>query len=206
MVYVFDQSGACLERNLVSPAPPLAAFKANHCPGVMLLELASDPHPGVPLDKLRGLIQEGAVSGIEADPSWTPPVSPDPPAPAPDMLAELAAKVDRLPISIHSTRAEDQKEFLKAFAIPWVKGHPEASAVDASLAIMAALRAEFPSDPIVILVYDKDLMSGREDGLLMSYADSAHVAGLTPDKSWQALRTLIVAAPEQQLREALRRL
>jgi hypothetical protein len=206
VVYAFDQNGACLERNLVSPAPPLAAFQANHGPGVMLLELTNDPHPGVPLDKLRGLIEDGLVTGLEADTAWTPPGTPDPPTPAPDLLAELAAKVDRLPISIHSTRAEDQKEILKAFAIPWVKAHPEASAVEAGLAIMAALRAEFPSDPIVGLIYDKDLMSGREDGLLMSYADAAHTAGLTPDKSWQALRALIVAAPEQQLREALRRL
>lgn len=150
---------------------------------------------------LLATIVNGEVTGVAVDPAWQPP------APPPDPLAELVAKVDKLPAgTIHETRLRDQKEFLKLWAIPWVKANPQATPEDAAQAILAALRAEFPADPICIGVYAKDPDTGREDGLLMSYAESAHLAGLTPDKSWQALRDLIVNTPEQQLREALRKL
>jgi hypothetical protein len=149
-------------------------------------------------------VVNGQVRSVALDLAWQPPA---PPTPEPALLAELLAKVDRLPSgTIHETRLKDQKEFMKLWAIPWVKAHPEATPVDAALAILAALRAEFRTDPIVIQVYDKDPLTGREDGLLMSYADSAHTAGLTPELSWLALRELIVNTPEQMLRDALRKL
>jgi len=144
----------------------------------------------------------GAVQGIVPATSWQAPAAP--PNPMQVALDELAANVAKMPISIHSTRAEDQKTYMKDWGIPWIKAHPEATPGDAAAAIMTALRAEFPNDPIVDLIYDRDPVSGREDGLLMSYADSAHTMGLISDKTWQALRGLIVAAPEQQLRAALR--
>lgn len=165
-------------------------------PGHQVVVVEDAEVPDIPPEAM--LLVDGQVV---ADPAWQPP------APPPDPLAELAAKVDRLPAgTIHETRMRDQKEFMKAFAIPWVKANPQATPVDAALAILAALWAEFPADPICIQVYEKDPVTGREDGLLMSYAESAHAAGLTPDPSWQALRELILQAPEQQLREALRKL
>ncbi|MBI5523375.1 MAG: hypothetical protein HY910_12160 [Desulfarculus sp.] len=207
MILAFDPTGKCLERNTVSPAPSLAAFQANHGLEVILFTVDQDPCPGVPLDKLRGLMEAGQVKAVEPDPTWMPPDPTEPPTPVPDLLAELVAKVDKLPAgTIHETRLRDQKEFLKLWAIPWVKANPDATPEDAAQAILAALRTEFPADPICTLVYAKDPATGREDGLLMSYAESAHAAGLTPDPSWQALRGLIIQAPEQQLREALRKL
>jgi hypothetical protein len=210
MVYIFDMNGKCLERSGWDPRGvyPRPAFEVNHGAEVIIWDSEIDPHPDVPLNLLRGLIMDGVVTGIELDPSWQPTDPPAPPVdPVQTRLDELAAKVDRLPVgTIHETRQRDQKEWMKLWAIPWVKAHPEATPVDAALAIMAALRAEFPADPICTLIYEKDPLTGREDGLLMSYADSAHTAGLTPDKSWQSLRELIVNTPEQMLRDALRKL
>lgn len=152
------------------------------------------------LTRLRGQVVAGQVVSVRVDPAWQPPGTSDGP------LAELVAKVGKLPISEHSLRAEDQKVFLKAFAIPWVKAHPGASPEDAVAAIKQALRDEFPGDPLVVLIYEKDVTTGREDGLLMSYARSAVKIGAIPSATWTDLRALILGSTDAQLRQMLRKL
>ncbi|MFH1033607.1 MAG: hypothetical protein V1806_03795 [Pseudomonadota bacterium] len=206
MLYVFDQQGRCLERNGLDVAPPLAAFVANHGPDIVLWPQEADPYPLVPLEMLTATISQGQVVEVTVDPAWQPPAPPAPDTSVQDSLADILARVDAIPVSDHSRRNEDQKEFIKTFGIPWVKANPEATPEEAVAAILEALRAEFPADPIVSLIYAKDEATGREDGLLMSYAKSAVKLGLIAEPTWQALRALVVDASKQLLREALRKL
>lgn len=171
---------------------------------------------GVPGDAIvwqsqdRDAVCEGDMILVDGepqpDPDWQPPSPIPPEAPILYSLAELTARVDAIPVSDHSRRNEAQKEFIKTFGIPWIKANPESTPEEAVTALLVALRAEFPADPIVTLIYAKDEATGREDGLLMSYAKSAVKLGLIADPTWQALRALVVTAPDQQLRDALRKL
>lgn len=145
----------------------------------------------------KAVLEGDRIVSFQSDPDWTPPSAPI------DPMTDLLNRVDKIPVSEHSRRNEEQKEFIKTYGIPWVKANPEATPAQAVTAIMAAVRAEFPDDPIVCLIYDAD-RQGREDGLLMSYARAAVRIGAMAEPTWEALRALIVGSTPAQLRQVLR--
>ncbi len=187
MIYVFDPAGSCLERNTVSPAPSPQAFAANHGQGIVLKELASDPHPQAPLASL------GLVGGeVVLDPAYEPP---QPPQPV-DILAEFAALKATLAANLlaspHDRRWLTQKERAKLFGIPWLQSHPEADQADLEAAIQAELAEAFPGEPIV---------TGA--GIIMSYAAEAASRGHIAEASFQALRDLVVGSSQAELQAML---
>jgi len=150
--------------------------------------------------KLISTIVDGQATNIRVDPDWQPPV---PTPPIQDILAIIEDKLNRVPFTVHSQRFQEQKEYAKQYGIPWIKANPTCTIQEAGDAIQLALQAEFPNVPICVLMYS--VVNLKEDGLIISYMNATHEAGLLAHATWLDFRTFVVSTPEATLRDYLRR-
>lgn len=62
MIYVFNNDGVCLEKNILPEAPPLESFQANYGEAITLIEYEEDPWPNEG-DKSQFSLVGGEVQG-----------------------------------------------------------------------------------------------------------------------------------------------
>ena len=197
MLYVFDPSGKCVERNGSPVPPPLEAFEDKYGHGTVVVSTEDEgPFSTAPSDHISLVDGE-----IRVDPAWQPP------APPPDPLAELAQVVARnIAASPHDKRFLTQKAIGKQ-AISWIKGHPACTPQEAEDYVMGLVLAELPGQPVVPKLYWEH--QGAPQGLAMSYLYEAIQRGYLPPATpltWASLVGLIVGTPEKQIAAWLRSL
>jgi len=167
-----------------------------------------DPAP------LVATIAGGAVVEVAIDPDYTPP------APTPDPVQALREDVAHLqqvvattiPSSPHDRRYLTDKELGKML-IPWLKANPSATVQQATNYVVPLILAELPGQPVIPPLYwewtDPATQEVRAFGLGMSYLYEARVRGYCPPETpltWEALVSLVVATPEEQIAAWLRSL
>jgi hypothetical protein len=214
MIFVFSPTGACLEKNLNSPSPSEAVFKAKFGDDVLIARYDQDPLPGVLESEIVATIEDGQVVEVAIDPDYTPP------APAPDPVQALREDVAHLqqvvattiPSSPHDRRYLTDKEIGKML-IPWLKANPSATVQQATDYVVPLILAELPGQPVIPPLYwewtDPATQEVRAFGLGMSYLYEARVRGYCPPETpltWEALVSLVVATPEEQIAAWLRSL
>ncbi|MBI5521701.1 MAG: hypothetical protein HY910_03660 [Desulfarculus sp.] len=153
------------------------------------------------LGRLRGVVEEGQVVGVQLDPAW------EPPAPPADPFQELTEVVRRnLAASPHDKRFLTQKAIGKQ-AIAWIKEHPACTPQEAEDYVMGLVQAELAGEPMVPKLYWE--YQGVPQGLAMSYLHEAIKRGYLPagtPLTWVSLTGLIVATPQEQIAAWLRSL
>jgi hypothetical protein len=206
MVYVFDRDGRCLERNLMTVAPPLANFQANHGEGLVMLAFDEDPHADVPT--MAGTDPFRLVDGqVVLDPAWVPPAPPAPDTSILDGLAELTQIVAKnVAVSPHDKRFLADKGLGKTI-LGWIKANPTCTAQEALEQVARIVWAAIPNEPIIPRMWDEMPHPDISDttiyfGLGPSYLHEAikraYCPAATP-MAWASLVGLIVATPDDQL-------
>jgi len=208
---------------MVMPSPEAAITTAAQATGLDPAELISWPAPDrqtaealllADLASLVATIEGGEVVGVTINPDYTPP------APAPDPVQALRADVAHLkqvvattiPSSPHDRRYLTDKEIGKML-IPWLKANPSATVQQATNYVVPLILAELPGQPVIPPLYwewiDPATQEVHSFGLGMSYLYEARVRGYCPPETpltWEALVSLVVATPEEQIAAWLRSL
>ena len=166
------------------------------------------------LASLAASIENGQVVGVTVDPDYTPP------PPAPDPVRALREDVAHLqqvvattiPSSPHDRRYLTDKEIGKML-LPWLKANPSATVQQATDYVVPLILAELPGQPVIPPLYwewtDPATQEVHSFGLGMSYLYEARVRGYCPPETpltWEALVSLVVATPEEQIAAWLRSL
>lgn len=198
----------------LSPPSPdlLARIKEVDFAAPDALAWVSDQEPGA--GPLVATIEGGEVVSVAFDPDYVPP------APAPDPVQALREDVAHLqqvvattiPSSPHDRRYLTDKELGKML-IPWLKANPSATVQQATNYVVPLILAELPGQPVIPPLYwewtDPATQEVRAFGLGMSYLYEARVRGYCPPETpltWEALVSLVVATPEEQIAAWLRSL
>lgn len=205
--------------------PPLEVAQANAAKETGLAAADLLPYPiteAAQADRLLaawgGLlatVQDGQVTAVIVDPAWQPP------APAPDPLAALMAKVDanteavarNVASSPHDKRGMTDKDIGKLI-IPKIKSNPAMTVDEALDEIVEMILAEIPGEPIIPTLWvERPRKSNPAEtvymGLGPSYLFEAIKRGYCPattPMTWDSLVGLIVATPEEQIAAWLRSL
>ena len=198
MIAFDPNTGLELAREDRQPWPPNQAVQddfAHRSGGVVYLDSEGEFRH----QRVKASIVDGQVVSVVIDPDYTPP-EPEP-DPVQERLAALEATVKaNVLASDHDKRWLRVKEFAKDVGVPWLKAHPTATEQELVDAVLAAAGAD------AALGADETVSIAGEHlarWLLATYAVEAKRRGYIPVASFEALRDLVVAASDKQIKQML---
>ena len=136
-------------------------------------------------------LDQDQVLDIAPDPGWSPPEPPADPVRAlgEEVRALQQAVARNILASPHDRRWSVQKEAAKG-VMDWIKDNPQCEQAEVEALVLAAMSQAQPGQPLVV----------NPAGLIESYAVEAAARGYTAQAGFPALRDLIVASSDQDLR------